>query len=199
MEEEHIEARPRSFVRSVWSTIKEVVRFALIALIIVVPIRIYIAQPYIVSGASMDPTFANGDYLIVDQLSYRLAEPERGEVVIFRFPQDPSKFFIKRIIGVPGDSLSVNQGTLFVTEENGRFTLDEPYLVDKYYNDNIAVELEEGEYFVMGDNRSASLDSRTWGTLPRTFITGKVLLRLFPVAHAEILPGDAPGQLLLEN
>ena len=90
-----------SFKKSdfIWETVK----FAIFALVIVLPIRIYIAQPFIVSGSSMDPTFDNGHYLIVDQLSYRFEKPKRGEVIIFKYPNDPSKFFIKRIIGLPGE------------------------------------------------------------------------------------------------
>ncbi len=92
----------------------EILKASLIAIIIVVPIRIFIAQPYIVAGASMDPTFGDGHYLIVDQLTYRFEEPKRGDIVIFKYPEDTSKFFIKRIIGLPGETVSIENGVLSI-------------------------------------------------------------------------------------
>ena len=115
-----------------FSLIAEVVRFSIIALLFIVPIRVFIAQPYIVSGASMHPTFESGEYLIVDQLSYRLKDPARGEVVIFRFPVDPSKYVIKRIIGLPGEPVMSNGTTLSVLSTDGKtIVLEEPYIADK--------------------------------------------------------------------
>src|SRR3989338_3132721 len=99
---------------SIKSFLLEVAKFVFLALIIVVPVRVYVAQPYIVSGTSMIPTFENGDYLIVDQLSYRLHEPERGDVVVFRYPNDPSKFFIKRIIALPNETLEIESGNITI-------------------------------------------------------------------------------------
>lgn len=168
----------------------EIVRFAIIALIIVLPIRIFIAQPFIVSGASMVDTFHNNEYLIVDQLTYRFEDPDRGDVVIFRYPRDPSKFFIKRVIGLPGDTLSIDGDVVTVTNETypDGFVLPEPYVystMDSY----LTVTLGPGEYFVMGDNRNASSDSRSWGTLDEGNIVGRALIRLFPVADAGVLPG----------
>lgn len=169
----------------------EIVRFAIIAIIIVVPIRMFVAQPFIVSGASMEDTFYSGEYLIVDQLSYYFEEPERGDVIIFRYPRDPSKFFIKRIIGVPGDILSINGNVVSIeNDENPEgYILDEPYVAAMLPNTNLTEKLREGEYFVMGDNRDASSDSRMWGILTRDKIVGKAFLRLFPVQHVEIFPG----------
>jgi signal peptidase I len=169
----------------------ELFRFALITLFIVLPIRIYIAQPFIVSGSSMDPTFENGEYLIVDELSYRLDEPERGDVIIFRYPKDTTKFFIKRIIGLPGETVVVNGKSVIVKNEANPegLELDESYLSHETYS-NIRVALDEDEYFVMGDNRPASSDSRIWGPLSRDLIVGRAFLRLLPVTRAAVLPGD---------
>ena len=168
----------------------EIVRFAIIALVIVLPIRIFIAQPFIVSGASMEDTFHNNEYLIVDQLSYRFEDPTRGDVVVFRYPRDPSKFFIKRVIGLPGDTITIEGGAITITnnEHPDGILLDEPYLYtppDSYVTETLGT----GEYFVMGDNRGASSDSRVWGTLTEDKIIGRAFLRLFPLAEADIFPG----------
>jgi signal peptidase I len=171
----------------------EVVRFFIIAILIVAPIRIYIAQPFIVSGQSMDPTFSSGEYLIVDEISYRFEDPERGDVIVLKYPRDPRKFFIKRIIGLPGETVKVERGAVSVTTEANPIPqpLSEPYVVfDK--NEEFELTLTEEEYFVMGDNRAASLDSRAWGALPRDLIVGRALLRLFPITHAAVNPGDHP-------
>lgn len=169
----------------------EVLRFAAIAIFIVLPIRLYIAQPFIVSGSSMDPTFANGEYLIVDEVSYRFDTPSRGDVVVFRFPQDTSKFFIKRIIGLPGETVFVEDKRVrVVNDENPEgFTLDESYL-SRATESNIRITLANDEYFVMGDNRPASSDSRVWGPLKEDLIIGRALVRLLPVGKFDLFPGE---------
>lgn len=169
----------------------EIIRFLIIALVIVIPIRIFIAQPFIVSGASMEDTFHNNDYLIIDQLSYRLEEPERGDVVIFRYPRDPQKFFIKRVIGVPGDTLTILGDKIILrTPDNpDGTTLKEPYVSQMTPQSALEVTLEDKEYFVLGDNRDASSDSRAWGVLEEKYIVGRAFLRLYPVSDISIFPG----------
>ena len=172
----------------------ELLKFALIALLIVVPIRLFVAQPFIVSGASMEPTFDSGQYLIVDQISYRFVAPRRGEVIIFRFPEDPSKFYIKRIIGLPGETVTIEGKTVTIIDERnpGGLVLTELYLdVANLRDDFLTTILGEGEYFVLGDNRRASSDSRIWGSLKEELIVGKALIRLFPLNTIDILPGDS--------
>ncbi|MDQ3014571.1 MAG: signal peptidase I [bacterium] len=171
----------------------EIIRFTIFALIIVLPIRLFIAQPFIVSGASMDPTFETGEYLIVDQLSYRLGNPERGEVIIFKYPKDESKYFIKRVIGLPGETIEL-EGTL-VTIKNKQYPeglkLAEPYITDNNEKEEyMTVTLKEGQYFVMGDNRRQSSDSRAWGTLSRNLIVGTPFVRLFPLNKVSVYPGE---------
>lgn len=173
------------------NTFWELVKFAILALLIVIPIRAFIAQPFIVNGNSMVPTFQNGEYLIVDEISYRFNEPERGDVIIFRYPKDKTKFFIKRIIGLPSDTVIIKGNTITIKNEefpNG-FALYEPYIEHKSSN-NLKTELEDNEYFVMGDNRTASSDSRVWGPLQRKLIVGRALIRLIPLTEAAYLPGD---------
>ena len=168
----------------------EMVRFALLALLIVIPIRIFVAQPFIVSGNSMIPTFYNNEYLIIDELSYRFHEPARDDVVVFRYPKDTTKFFIKRIIGLPGDTITIDGGRVTIknTDNPEGFVMEEPYVKNQSSN-QLSVTLKQGEYFVMGDNRIASSDSRIWGVLPRNLIVGRAFLRLLPLSSVSYLPG----------
>jgi signal peptidase I len=171
----------------------EIVRFSLIAILIVIPIRMFIAQPFIVSGASMDETFHSGEYLIVDQLSYHFEEPQRGEVIIFKYPKDPSKFFIKRVIGVPGDEIDITGDVVTITNEEhpDGMVLDEPYIKSMRSGASLTETLGDREYFVMGDNRDQSSDSRTWGVLQESYIVGRAFLRLFPPEAVDYFPGSA--------
>lgn len=169
----------------------EVLKFAVLALCIVLPFRIYIAEPFIVSGASMSPTFHTGEYLIVDRLSYRLDEPKRGDVVVFRYPNNPSEHYIKRIVGLPGEIVQLANGitTIVDPETQKQTVLEEKYLVTDKTDDHLSITLSSDEYFVMGDNRSASSDSRSWGPVPRNNMVGRAFLRLLPLSVIDFLPG----------
>lgn len=196
-EKSSLETSPTPQQSSSWKAFaKEVFIFILIAVCIVLPFRILVAEPYIVSGASMDPTFTTGDYLIVDKLSYNFTEPKRNSVVVFKFPTETSRNLIKRIIGLPGDTVSVDGTTITITntENPNGFVLDESYLVHNQPN-KFSETLGADEYFVMGDNRPASYDSRAWGKLPRNDILGRPLIRLYPFSEIGILPGDATAQV----
>jgi len=184
--------------------------YVILALGLALFIRFFIAAPYVVSGASMEPTFDNWDYLITDRLSYRLTEPERGDVVVFCLPgtgecslmerlqnrdlQAP-RTLIKRVIGLPGETVAVDDaGVHIINEEHPEgFLLDEPYLSPGNLGgpSGMTTTLGTGEYFVMGDNRRVSSDSRIWGALPAEDIIGHVLVRLFPLTTLGVLPGDA--------
>ncbi len=173
----------------------ELLKFVLIAAAIVFPIRLFIAQPFIVSGASMDPTFRNGQYLIVDELSYRFGEPGRGDVIIFRYPKNPTEFFIKRVIGLPGETVSIGGAGITVKRADGStLSLEEPYVVNHGNGNNSSYPLGADEFFVMGDNRPESSDSRVWGVLPRKNIVGRAFVRLLPIDKLSILPGSTPAQ-----
>lgn len=169
----------------------EIFRFSLIAILIVVPIRLFIAQPFIVSGASMETTFHSGEYLIVDQVTYHFEKPNRGDVIIFRYPRDPSKFFIKRVIGLPGDTISIEDGVITITNEANPkgMILSEEYAETMPPAAKFVEKVGEREYFVMGDNRDESSDSRSWGVLQEERIVGRAWLRLFPPQQADYLPG----------
>ncbi len=168
----------------------ELAQFAFIALLIVIPVRMFIAQPFIVSGASMENTLHTNEFLIIDEISYRLEDPMRGDVIVFRYPKDPSKFFIKRVIGLPGETINIQGDIVHITNKDGsKSTLKEPYIKTMSENTSLTETLGDREYFVMGDNRDASSDSRVWGVLNREKIVGRALLRLFPFSKMEVFPG----------
>ena len=169
--------------------LREIVELIVLSLLIVAPIRLFIVNPFVVSGSSMVPTFHNGEYLIVDQISYRFDEPKRGDVIIFHYPKDETKFFIKRIIGIPGETVNLKQGSITIERKEGEpLVLEESYVKNKSL-DSGKYTLGNGEYFVMGDNRISSSDSRVWGKLDRDLIVGRALLRLLPVTEISIFPG----------
>lgn len=173
------------------SIIKEILIFSLIAFGIVLPFRFYIAEPYLVDGRSMYPTFDTGEYLIVDKFSYRTKEPERNSVVVFKYPNNENKNFIKRIIGLPGETVIIKDNTVtIINSENPEgFELDESYVVYKSPSYS-QINLGADEYFVMGDNRAGSFDSRSWGALSRDLILGKPILRLLPLTKISFTPGS---------
>ena len=162
------EDSPRGFFGVFFREVWEFAKIVLLSLAIVLPIRLFIAQPFIVRGASMVPTFQDGEYLIIDELSYLLRQPQRGEVIVFRYPRNPSQFFIKRIIGLPGETVVIDNGSVAVKNNSSPdgFLLDESYLSDTIVTaPNSTTQLGDGEYFVMGDNRLESSDSRGLGVL----------------------------------
>ena len=183
------------FRKSFWG---EIIQVVLVSFIVVVPLRLYVAQPFLVSGPSMDNTFANGQYLIVDELTYELRNPQRGEVVIFHYPLDITKYFIKRVIGLPGETVQIKNDVVTIchsscaTDKN-KFTLDEPYVKqDSSFppRPDETITLKANEYFVLGDNRAVSSDSRIWGPVSRNLFTGRPLLRLFPLGDVDLFPGQ---------
>jgi signal peptidase I len=169
----------------IWETLKVVV----LALAIVIPIRYFLFQPFFVRGQSMEPNFENGDYLIIDEISYRFSNPERGEVIVFKYPNNPSQRYIKRIIGLPGETIEIKSGSVIIHSQVREEVLDESeYLLSTVQTPgDVKLSLGEDEYFVLGDNRGLSSDSRRWGPLKREHIIGKVLFRAWPfTAFAKI-------------
>ncbi|PIR41117.1 MAG: signal peptidase I [Candidatus Yanofskybacteria bacterium CG10_big_fil_rev_8_21_14_0_10_46_23] len=165
----------------IWETLKIVI----ISLAIIIPIRYFVVQPFFVRGASMQPNFQNNDYILIDEISYRFKSPSRGEVVVFRSPEDTAQFFIKRIIGLPGETIQIRDGQvrIFNEQEPQGIVLSETYLPDNLQTDGvITVKVDPNEYFVMGDNRPNSSDSRRWGPVNTTLITGRVLVRVWPLS-----------------
>jgi signal peptidase I len=169
----------------------EQIRFTLWVIIAAIFIRFFIAQPFIVSGSSMVPTFENKDYLIIDEVSYILGQPKRFDVAVFRYPKDPKKYFIKRIIGLPNEKIKIvgSEVTIINEENKDGFILEQPY-VKNISNDNIYYELKNDEYYMIGDNRPWSSDSRFWGPVKRKFLIGKTFLRLVPINNISLFPGE---------
>jgi len=163
-----------------------------ISLAIVLPIRAFVVQPFLVKGGSMIPNFHSYDYLFVERVSYYFRQPQRGEVIVFRFPHDEREYFIKRVIGLPGERVSVHSGKVSVTTtQNKQIQLKEPYLGPAVITPGESeITLRENEYFVLGDNRGESYDSRHWGAVPKNDIVGKVFLRVWPPAKAQAFFGE---------
>ncbi|MCL4358467.1 MAG: signal peptidase I [Patescibacteria group bacterium] len=156
-----------------------------LVLLIVLPIRFFLFEPFFVVGQSMEPTFHSFDYLIVDKISYRFEKPQRNDVIIFRPPVDPSVFYIKRVIGLPGDTVIIQNGHVYIQNKHHPqgYELQEPYLPSTDTTPGNGVfKVTAGHYFVLGDNRAASYDSRRWGLLPAQNIIGKVELNLVPIS-----------------
>ncbi len=153
-------------------------------MVIIVPIRYFVAQPFFVRGASMEPNFQDGEYLVIDQLSYRFSNPKRDDVIVFRYPLDESQFFIKRIIGLPGDEVRIENGQVEIVNSmypSGVFLNESLYLPSGLTTGGqLDVRLGSDEYFVLGDNRPASSDSRSWGLMKRSEIIGRVWVRAWP-------------------
>jgi len=168
----------------------DLIKIVVISLAIIIPIRYFLIQPFYVQGSSMEPTFHNKEYLIINEISYRFSDPQRGDVVIFKYPRDPKEYFIKRIVGLPGEKIKFEDGKVYVYNdiyEHGR-VLKEKYVASEIETEplqsNRVVELEEDEYFVLGDNRNSSKDSRMFGPVKRELIEGKVLFRGWPLDKA---------------
>lgn len=171
-------------MKGIFIFIWEITKIVVIALLIVLPIRYFLFQPFFVKGQSMEPNFESGDYLIIDEISYRLREPLRGEVVVFKNPQNQNQRFIKRIIGLPGETVEFKDGKVMISAKSKKFILDESAYLPALTRTDPKLfgntTLEQGEYFVLGDNRANSSDSRIFGNLPRENIIGRVIFRPWP-------------------
>ena len=177
----------KKFLSFCWETLKMVI----ISLAIVLPIRYFLVQPFYVKGASMEPNFHDSEYLIIDEISYRFHQPERGDIVVFRYPNDPTEYFIKRVIGLPGETVEIKEGAVYIFNQANPdgLKLPESYLPEGLQTYAYAVErvsVGPDEYYVLGDNRLASKDSRSFGAVNKSFIVGRVMLRGLPLNKAAI-------------
>jgi signal peptidase I len=179
----------------------EIVKMVFWVVVIIVPIRVFLIQPFFVQGASMEPNFEDKQYLIVNELGYKTTslgnfftvkpykELKRGDVVVFRYPRNPSVFYIKRIIGLPGERVQVSndQVKIFDSQNPEGFVIDESQYLSKSVTTSGETNVSlMDEYFVMGDNREFSSDSRSWGPVPEKDVMGRVVLRAWPVNKASL-------------
>lgn len=178
-----------SYLKSFFTFSWDIIRVAAIALVLAGLVRYFLIQPFFVEGASMEPNFEDGEYLLIDEISYYFKPVSRGEVVVFHYPLDTSKYYIKRIIGLPNETIEIKNGKIIIynTDNPDGLFIDESYLPREGITaGDIKKKLSQNEYFVLGDNRLASSDSRQWGTLPKNDIVGRVWLRAWPVAKAAV-------------
>ena len=186
MENQYLEEKEPSQYESVGSFILEIVKIFILAFVIIAPVRMFLFQPFFVQGASMEPNFENNEYLIINEISYRFSGPQRGDIIIFRYPKDPSQYFIKRVIGLPGETVKIKDNKVYIKNgEHPDFVeLDESeYLastVGTFNYGRAEYVLEADQYFVMGDNREQSLDSRRFGSVPKRLIIGNAWVRGWP-------------------
>jgi len=178
-----------NFLKSIFKFSWDIIKVAVVALVLAGLVRYFLVQPFFVEGASMEPNFENGEYLLIDELSYYFKPVGRGEVVVFHYPLDTSKYYIKRIIGLPEETVEIknSQVTIYNDEHPNGFVLNESYLPKSLTTDGqIKEKLGKDEYFVLGDNRPVSYDSRRWGVLPKNDIIGRVWVRAWPFNRAVI-------------
>lgn len=174
----------RRSLRTSLGFIWEVLKVVIVVFAIIIPVRHYLIKPFYVRGASMEPNFHDYEYLVVDELSYRLRAPERGEVVVLKDPMDPSQYFIKRIIGLPGEHLVVRDGVVRI---NGNVLDESEYLAATFHttgHDDVTVP--ENTYYLMGDNRPASLDSRVFGPVKKSELVGRTWIRAWPLTQVQV-------------
>jgi len=158
-------------------TLWELIQTVVIAVVLALLITQFVVQGYKIPSGSMETTIMPDDRVFVNKFIYRFTEPKRGDIVVFKYPVDPSKDYVKRTIGLPGETLEMRNGIVYI---DGK-PLDEPYLTEQGTGDFGPVKIKAGHFFMMGDNRDNSEDSRYWGQLPRENIRGKVFLRFWPL------------------
>ena len=186
----------------VGSFLIEIIKVFLLAVVIIMPIRIFLFQPFFVQGASMEPNYHNGEYLLVNEFGYKhtdvglpnntffsvepFRELNRGDVVVFRYPKNPSQFFVKRVVGLPGERIIIEDETITIYNDEyttGRALDESEYLKDMNLRGSYDQVLGASEYYVLGDNRDHSHDSRSWGPLDKEYVIGKVFFRAWPLTR----------------
>jgi len=185
-------------LRKILEFIWEMTKITFISLVIILPVRYFLIQPFYVKGASMEPNFYDHEYLIIDEITYRLGEPQRGDIVVFKYPKDPRQFFIKRVIGLPGERVKIENGLVYITSGGQTNVLNEEYLTDGLetrlpisgYGE---VTLKNDEYYLLGDNRDQSLDSRVFGSVKRDYIIGRTWLRGWPLTRLTLFNAPEYG------
>lgn len=181
--DENLESQPQSRVARTGSVLLELLKIAILAVIAIGLVRYFLFKPFYVKGQSMEPTFEERDYLIIDELSYRFREPKRGDVIVFEYHPSNDNY-LKRVIGLPGERVKVEANKVIIyNEENPKgMVLSEDYLIEETAG-SVNVTLGTNQYFVMGDNRGASFDSRRFGAIDGDDIVGRVWIRGWPFSR----------------
>jgi len=176
--DEYEQSRTKKVIEFVWDFVKVIC----ISLAIIIPVRYFLIQPFYVKGASMEPNFYDHEYLIINEIGYRFEAPQRGDIVVFKYPKDQSQYFIKRIVGLPGETIEIRDGQVYIHQEHKKYLLDESDYLDAGVSTKSAdkVELRDDEYYVLGDNREFSLDSRIFGPVNSKLIVGRAWVRGWP-------------------
>ena len=164
-------------VHTLKSIVTELLESIIPAILIAIILNLFIVQPTKVRGESMEPTLHTDEYLLVEKISYRLHEPRRGDVVVFKYPRDEQENFIKRVIAIPGDMVEIDSGRVSI---NGQ-PIVEPYLLQLPRESMPLTEIPEGKLFVLGDNRLNSNDSRAFGMVSMGEVLGRAWLRYWPI------------------
>ncbi len=156
---------------------REIVEIVALTLLIFIVVR-FVLQTYHVDGASMQPGLTTQEYVMVNKTAYLFQSPERGDVIVFHYPHDTTQDYIKRVIGLPGDTIQTDSTHVWV---NGKLLNEQAYISSSYNQIGNSWKVPPNQYFVMGDNRPVSEDSRSWGFVPRSYIVGKAALVFWPL------------------
>ena len=178
-------------LKKIGSFVLDTIQTIVVALAIFVVVYLFLLQPNQVKGASMEPSFHDNEYILTDKVSYRLGNPKRGDVVVFKSPRNPEIDYIKRVIGLPGERVKIMGGFVLINDKK----LNETYLPSTtvvfpgaFLSEGKELKIAPGEYFLMGDNRNHSSDSREWGPIPKSDIVGRSFFRYWPPAEFGFLP-----------
>lgn len=182
---------PARLIKEATNLVMDFLETIVVALSIFVVVYLFLVQPHEVKGSSMEPNFHNNEYILTDKISYRFSEPKRGDVVIFKSPKNPEVDYIKRIIGLPSEQVKIQNGSVYINDKK----LGEPYLEEttilypgSFMQEGIEITIPANEYFVFGDNRSHSSDSREFGPISRNLIIGRAFMRYWPLPKFGLLP-----------
>ncbi len=192
-EEVNPQRKATEFIGSIGKAIYSLIETILVALVLAIVLYLFIMTPHEVVGNSMHPTYKNGEFLMANKITYRLSDPKRGDVIIFKFSD--TQDFIKRVIGIPGDEVMIKDGKIYI---NGDMLNESNYLSSsvitnggEYLHEGQTITIEEGKYFVCGDNRTNSSDSRVFGPIEKEAIKGKAWIVYFPFSEFRIVQHES--------
>ncbi len=192
-EEVNPQRKATEFIGSIGKAIYSLIETILVALVLAIVLYLFIMTPHEVVGNSMHPTYKNGEFLMANKITYRISEPKRGDVIIFKFSD--TQDFIKRVIGVPGDEVMIKDGKIYI---NGSMLDESNYLSSsvitnggEYLHEGQSITIEQGKYFVCGDNRTNSSDSRVFGPIEKEAIKGKAWIVYFPFSEFRIVQHES--------